>query len=165
MDQETQTTTRRSRSPGRRYPGASLARVLQVAALIGETGDRMTVGTLAGRLNASERASKFQRLLVSLIDYGIAEWSGDGKRVLQLTDDGRSAVNGSDEDRGQVLQRALVRPGVFREVAERFAGRQVPDERGLAEYMTTIGVAASAANLAARNFRDSAIAAGVLGSG
>lgn len=154
--------TRRSRSFGVRYPGASLPEAMRAAMVIAELGDTALIGTLAARLNLSETNSDFLRLLASLRSYGLADYGNAARSTLSLTDEGRAAVSGEPMDRTRALGRALLRPDVFQRVAKRFEGRALPAGDGLAEAFKVEGVAASAAPLAARNFAASAQAAQLL---
>lgn len=154
--------TRRQRTPGRQYPGASLPRALDALAHFRASGGRISVGTLAVRVGLRETNSDFKRLLSSLTGYGLARFTGGEKSVLELEPDGQVALEEPSDDRDRVLQRTLVRPEVFREAARNFAGHRLPAEAGLAEWLKTAGVASSGAPLAARNFIASADVAGAV---
>jgi len=151
----------RRRAASVRYPGAALTRVAQVLAFLDEVGGTASVGSLAGRVGLSEKNADFVRLVASARSYGLADWGNPNRSSLRLTEDGEAVVRGSDDERHGALARAFLRPPVFARVARKFEGRSLPAGVGLIEPFKLEGVAASAAPLAARNFTESAIFAGV----
>src|SRR5690349_7648105 len=104
---------RRTRTPGVQYPGASLPTVLTVLRMIDELGGQATVGRIASRVGRSEETAEFKRLIISARVYGLAEWDNEAKSVLALTEDGQAAIA---DDPEAILQRAFLRPEVFRQV-------------------------------------------------
>ena len=151
----------RRRASSVRYPGSALPRVVQVVGYIDEVGGTALLGSLAGRVNLSEKNADFVRLVASARSYGLADWGNANRSSLRLTEDGGAVAHGSDEERQAALARAFLRPPVFARVARKFEGRGLPAGNGLVEPFKLEGVAASAAPLAAKNFTESAIFAGV----
>jgi hypothetical protein len=154
---EIETTTRRTRTPGIQYPGASLADVLNLLGVLEADGGEVSVGRIAARVEMAEGAANFKRLLISARAYGLAEWVNADKTVLGITVAGRKAAAGEPDE----LLRALIRPPAFRNIARKFAGRQLP-AAGLSEPFKVAGVAPAGVTLAARNFEASADAAGAI---
>ncbi len=151
----------RRRAPSVRYPGSALPRVAQVVAYLDEVGGTASLGSLASRLNLSEKNADFVRLVASARSYGVADWGNANRSSLRLTEDGEAVAHGTDEERQAALARAFLRPPVFARVARKFGGRGLPGGNGLVEPFKLEGVAESAAPLAARNFTESAIFAGL----
>lgn len=153
---------RRARTPGVRYPGASLQRVHQALAVLDAAGGTATIGTLAARIRMSETNADFVRLVASCRSYGLADWANSARTALELTPDGE-ALFGQDEQVAQeARQKAALRPDVFQRVARRFEGRALPSPEDLNEAFVVAGVAGSAATLASRNFVESLAFAGLV---
>lgn len=156
-----QTATKRNRTPGVRYPGASLRRVQQILTVLDGAGGTATIGTLAARVRLSEKNTEFVRLIASARSYGVAEWANASKSALRLSAEGR-AVLGDDEDAAAARRRAALRPDIFQTVARAFEGRSLPTGEDLQEAFVVSGVAPSAAPLAGRNFVESLEFAGLI---
>lgn len=153
---------KRTRTPGVRYPGASLQRVHQALNVLHAAGGTATIGTLAARIRMSETNADFVRLVASARSYGLANWASTARSALSLTVDGE-AVFGQDETTAQdARQRAALRPDLFQRVARRFEGRALPSPEDLSEAFVVAGVAGSAAALASRNFVESITFAGLV---
>lgn len=147
---------RRTRTPGVQYPGSSLSAAADVARHIDEGGGRISIGRLAGLVGQSENAATFKRLIISARAFGLVDWANEQHTVLALTENGTTVLHGDPDQRRIVLQRALVAPPVFRQVAQQLAGRQMPSREGLTDLFRTSGVAPVGAPLAADNFDASA---------
>jgi hypothetical protein len=147
----------RTRTPGIRYPGASIPTVLDMLRVLDGDGGASSIGRVAARLDMTEGAATFKRVLISARNYGLAEWGNTEKTVMRLTPEGQRALAGDQP----TLRRALILPPAFRAVARRFAGRTLPAD-GLAEAFRVTGVAPAGSGLASDNFIASAEAAGAL---
>ncbi len=158
---ENDESVERRRASSVRYPGSALPRVAQVVGYIDEVGGTASLGSLAGRVSLSEKNADFVRLVASARSYGLADWGNASRSSLRLTEDGNAVVHGTEEEREAALARAFLRPTVFARVARKFEGRGLPTGNGLVEPFKLEGVAESAAPLAARNFTESAIFAGL----
>src|SRR5687768_2041916 len=121
------------RAPSVRYPGSALPRIAQVVGYIDEVGGTASLGSLAGRLNLSEKNADFVRLVASARSYGLADWGSATRSSLRLTEDGDAVAHGNDEERQAALARAFLRPPVFARVARKFEGRGLPAGNGLVE--------------------------------
>ena len=155
-------TGKRRRSPGVRYPGASLPKVLAALRHIEEAGGTALIGTLSVRVGLKESNADFVRLIASARSYGLAEWANPNHTALLLTSEGAAALDDMAPDHAAALQRAILRPDAFAAVARKFEGKSLPGPQGLEAAFKVAGVAGSAATLAARNFLDSAATAGVI---
>ena len=154
---EIEGSSKRTRAPGIHYPGASIAKVLELLKVLDAAGGTSSIGRVSAKLGMPEGAASFKRVLISARNYGFAEWENTDKSVIAMTEGGHKALAGDLA----VLKRALVLPSAFRTVARKFSGRTLPTE-GLAEAFKVAGVAPAGAQLAADNFEASAVAAGVL---
>lgn len=153
---------KRARTPGKRYPGASIVEVLELVGHVDSAGGSISTGLLSTRLDKHETGSPFLRLLASARSYGLADYDEANNRIFRLTSEGEAALHGDEAGRGVALRRALVQPEVFAAVARALSGRQLPQQDALVDRFTTAGVAPSGAGLAAANFVASAEVAGAL---
>jgi hypothetical protein len=153
---------KRIRTPGVRYPGASLKKAEDVLTVLDAAGGTATVGTMAVRAGMSESSATFVRLVASVRSYGLADWANASRSALRLTADGEAAVSENTEAKSEALGRAALRPDVFQRVARKLEGRAVPTAEGLAEAFVVAGVAPSGAKLAADNFVESLTHAGLI---
>lgn len=148
---------KRTRTPGVRYPGASLATVIDLLKILDAAGGESSIGRVAAKLEMAEGGATFKRVLISARSYELAEWSDSDQSVIGMTAAGHKALAGDLT----VLRRALILPPTFRAIARKFKGRTLPAD-GLAESFKLIGVAPAGAQLAADNFEASAVVAEVL---
>jgi hypothetical protein len=158
-----QPNEKRIRSPGKRYPGASLLEVIDLIRAVDANGGDISTGLLASRLGGvSEGGSPFKRLLASARSYGLADYDEKNNALVRLTESGQSAISTDGERSREALRQAFVLPEMFQVVARNLAGKQLPALDGLIDRFTNAGVAPSGAQLAAENFLASAAAAGAV---
>jgi hypothetical protein len=153
---------KRARTPGKRYPGASLTEVIALLRQVDTAGGSISIGLLASKLDKPQTGSPFLRLVASARSYGLADYAGNNTALVQLTADGDAAIGADEAARLAALQRALVRPDIFRIVANDLKGRQIPPDDAMIDRFKNAGVAPSGAALAAENFVDSAEEAGAI---
>ncbi|MDE1852651.1 MAG: nucleotide-binding protein [Thaumarchaeota archaeon] len=107
-----------------------MKRTLQVAESIeknnaGKPYDRLT---LAGSINYSPNSSGFRQIIISSGRYGLTE-GGVYADKIGLSSLGSSIVAPTtDEQRGQGLREALLKPDLFRRVYEFYDKKQIPRE-------------------------------------
>jgi hypothetical protein len=153
---------KRARTPGKRYPGASLTEVIALLKEVDVAGGSISTGLLASKLGRPQTGSPFLRLLASAKSYGLTEYAGKNNELVRLTADGEAAVGPDEPERLAALKRALIRPEIFATVADALKGRQIPPQDAMIDRFKNAGVAPSGAALAATNFVDSAEEAGAV---
>ncbi len=151
-----------SRVAGVRYPGAPLAKVLDMLNVLDAAGGRASVGHIAPRISSKESSSRFRSVTAAARSFGLADWHNGNPAVFTLTDRGAAAIGKDVDARAEALRLALVEPAVFAEVVGRLGGRTV-NEENLTEAFRLAGVSPAGAGVAASTFLESARTAGAVG--
>src|SRR5437867_3401691 len=112
------------------FPRDSLKRTLQLAESIernnaGRPYDRLT---LASSVNYSPNSSGFRILIISSGRYGLTEGGTAADRISLTPLGSKIVAPTSDDQRGQGLGEALLKPDLFRRIYEFYDKKQIPKE-------------------------------------
>lgn len=150
--------SRRERSA--RYPGAGLGESVELCRFLDEHGlDGLGAAEIATALGYRNiKTNTFSARLSAARQFGLLVLENDGYALTPLA---RAILN---EPRPALLTQALLQPPLYAELAERLAGKRVPDAAILANLLEHHHqITASAKQGAAEAFLASARYAGALG--
>jgi hypothetical protein len=152
---------RRERST--RYPGVNLAESLKFAAAIDELGvDGMSAAAIAAALGYKNiKTNTFSARLSAARQFGLLNLTGDGYALSPLA---RAILHPVDPaELPRLFRQALVKPPLYAELAERLAGKRVPEATILGNILYhNHQIIASAKQPAAEAFLESARFAGAV---
>jgi hypothetical protein len=153
---------RRERST--RYPGVNLSESLKFCGSIDSLGlDGTSAATIAAGLGYKNiKTNTFSARLSSARQFGLLSLTGERYTLSQLA---RAILHPVDPDALSALYRqALLKPPLYAELAERLAGKRVPEATILGNVLYhNHQIIASAKQAAADAFLESAQFAGALG--
>lgn len=156
---------RPKRERSTRYPGVSLAESLKLCESLDSLGlDGMTAGTIASALGYKNiKTNTFSARLSAARQFGLLNLTGDGYALTSLA---REILHPVDPGGlGRLHRQALLKPPLYAELAERLAGKRVPEAEILGNLLYhNYQIIASAKQAAAEAFLESARFAGSLGS-
>src|SRR3954467_7488517 len=157
-------STRPKRERSTRHPGVNLAESLKLCESIDALGlDGLSATAIASALGYTNiKTNTFSARLSAARQFGLLNLTGDGYHLSPLA---RSILHPVDPDELPRLHRqALLNPPIYAELAERLAGKRVPDATILGNVLYhNHQIIASAKQAAAEAFLSSARFAGVLG--
>ena len=155
--------SRRERST--RYPGAGLAESLKLCESIDRLGlDGLPAAEIAAALGYKNiKTNTFSAPLSAARQFGLLSLTGDGYELTPLA---RAILHPVEPGELPKLHRqALLKPPLYAELAERMAGKRVPDAAILGNVLYhNHHIIGSAKQSAAESFLDSARFAGALGA-
>ncbi|MCA1686431.1 MAG: hypothetical protein LC745_10750, partial [Planctomycetia bacterium] len=153
---------RRERST--RYPGVALAEGLKLCESIEDLGvDGLSAEDIASALGYKNiKTNTFSARLSAARQFGLLVLTGDGYALTPLAREILHPVDPADSPR--LYRQALVKPPLYAELAERLAGKKVPEAAILGNVLYhNHQIIASAKRAAAEAFLESARFAGALG--
>jgi hypothetical protein len=153
---------RRERST--RYPGVSLSESLKLCESIDSLGlDGLSAAAIASALGYTNiKTNTFSARLSAARQFGLLNLTGDGYALSPLA---RAILHPVDRAQLPRLHRqALLKPPLYAELAERLAGKRMPEATILGNVLYhNHQIIASAKQVAAEAFLESARFAGTLG--
>jgi hypothetical protein len=156
-------SSRRRRERSTRYPGVSLAESLKFAAAIDELGvDGMSAAAIAAALGYKNiKTNTFSARLSAARQFGLLNLTEDGYALSPLS---RAILHPVDPaELPRLFRQALVKPPLYAELAERLAGKRVPEATILGNILYhNHQIIASAKQPAAEAFLESARFAGAI---
>src|SRR4051812_22482364 len=155
---------RPKRERSTRYPGVGLAEAIKLCESIDALGlDGLTAAAIASALGYKNiKTNTFSARLSAARQFGLLTLTGDGYGLTPLA---REILHPVDLSELSGLHRqALLKPPLYAELAERLAGRKVPEAAILGNVLYHHHqIIASAKRSAAESFLESARFAGALG--
>lgn len=167
IDDENQaaSSNRSKRERSTRYPGVSLAESLKLCESIDGLGlDGLTASAIASALGYKNiKTNTFSARLSAARQFGLLTLTGDGYALTPLARTILHPVEPAEVP--QLYRQALLKPPLYSDLAERMAGKRVPDTEILGNVLYhNHQIIATAKKQAAEAFIDSARFAGALGS-
>jgi hypothetical protein len=157
-------STRPKRERSTRHPGVNLAESLKLCESIDDLGlDGLSAPAIAAALGYTNiKTNTFSARLSAARQFGLLTLAGDGYNLTPLA---RAILHPIDPAEVSRLHRqALLKPPLYAELAERLAGKRVPDASILGNVLYhNHQIIASAKQAAAEAFLESARFAGALG--
>jgi hypothetical protein len=157
-------STRPKRERSTRHPGVNLAESLKLCESIDDLGlDGLSAPAIASALGYTNiKTNTFSARLSAARQFGLLTLAGDGYNLTPLA---RAILHPIDPAEVSRLHRqALLKPPLYSELAERLAGKRVPDASILGNVLYhNHQIIASAKQAAAEAFLESARFAGALG--
>ena len=157
-------TARPKRERSTRHPGVNLAESLKLCESIDDLGlDGLSAAAIASALGYTNiKTNTFSARLSAARQFGLLNLTGDGYGLSQLA---RSILHPVEPAELPRLHReALLKPPLYADLAERLAGKRVPDVAILGNVLYhNHQIIASAKQAAAEAFVESARFAGALG--
>jgi hypothetical protein len=151
------TTTSGKRHRSARYPGRTLSEAIELARKLVDQGlDGLSAPALASALGYSNiKTNTFSSLLSSARQFGLIDLRDD---CYHLTALGRAIPYPVDSAHAAMLHReALLQPGLYAELASRFADRKLPELEVIANLLYNHHqITAAAKRTAAEVFLESA---------
>jgi hypothetical protein len=148
-----------------RYPGVGLAESLKLCESIDGLGlDGLTAADIASALGYTNiKTNTFSARLSAARQFGLLNLSGNGYALTPLAREILHPVDPAGLDR--LHRQALLKPPLYAELAERLAGKRVPEADILGNVLYhNHQIIASAKRQAAEAFLESARFAGALGA-
>lgn len=167
IDDENQpaASNRSKRERSTRYPGVSLAESLKLCESIDGLGlDGLTASAIASALGYKNiKTNTFSARLSAARQFGLLTLTGDGYGLTPLARTILHPVEPTEVP--QLHRQALLKPPLYAELAERMAGKRVPDPEILGNVLYhNHQIIATAKKQAAEAFLESARFAGALGA-
>ena len=160
----TPATARGRRERSTRYPGVPLAEAIKLVESIERLGvDGLSAADIASALGYKNiKTNTFSAPLSAARQFGLLALSGDGYGLTPLA---REILHPVDpDDVASVCRQALVKPPLYAELVERFAGKKVPEASILGNVLYHHhSIIATAKQAAAAAFLESARSCGALG--
>src|SRR5690349_9620071 len=121
------TPHRPKRERSTRYPGVSLAEGLKLCESIDHLGlDGLTAANIATALGYTNiKTNTFSARLSAARQFGLLNLTGDGYALTPLAREILHPVDPSELPR--LYRQALLKPGLYADLAERLGGKKVPD--------------------------------------
>jgi hypothetical protein len=155
---------RPKRARSTRYPGVALGESLRLCESLDSLGlDGMTAPAIASALGYTNiKTNTFSARLSSARQFGLLNLAGDGYGLTPLA---RAILHPVDPAQIPALHRqAFLKPPLYADLAERLAGKRVPEVEILGNLLYhQFQIIATAKRSAAEAFLESARFAGVLG--
>lgn len=158
-------STRSKRERSTRYPGVSLAEGLKLCESIDGLGlDGLTAAAIASALGYKNiKTNTFSARLSAARQFGLLNLTGEGYALTPLARTILHPVEPAEVP--QLHRQALLKPPLYADLAERLAGKRVPDPEILGNVLYhNHQIIATAKKQAAEAFLDSARFAGALGA-
>lgn len=144
------------------YPRASLKSALELANAVNDLGGSCSMEMAAERLGR-KGGGAFQAQISAAVKYGLVEAKAQRLSIGQIFRDYKLAY--SPEEGSQKLREALLSVPVFKEVATRFAGKELPVSHFEKLLIRELGVPNDWGSRVASYFIDGAKQSGLLGEG
>lgn len=167
-DEATDGTTKIKRSTTT-YPYYGIEESLKVARAVAKLGTKdVRDEDIAKELDREPSSRFFSYYASSAREFGLISRTGRGEAMrTSLTDLGRRAITRVDDATTRATMMAVfLTPPLYKNIADAYAGMQLPDEQGLANLLNLqYGIVDGVKSAAAQAFIDSARFAGFLRDG
>jgi hypothetical protein len=161
---ETSPSARPRRERSTRYPGVSLPESLKLCASLDDLGlDGLSAPAIAAALGYTNiKTNTFSARLSAARQFGLLSLTGDGYALLPLARAILHPVEPAELPR--LYRQALLKPPLYAELAERLAGKRLPEASILGNVLYhNYQIIASAKQVAAEAFLESSRFAGCVG--
>lgn len=144
------------------YPRASLKNALELASAVDKLGGQCSIESAADKLG-KKVSGAFKDIVGAAVKHGLITSKGGRLAVSQGFRDYKLAYN--PEEKIQVLARSFLQPPLYKDIADRFEGRELPVSHFGNFLVREFGVAENFASRTSKYFLEGAKLTELLGSG